>query len=134
MCRRSNNVSTSVVERMLYAKFKGNIHTIRGLTQETNTIIEYKNNHNNVNVRKTGFRICKTHPFLGASTDGIIESSTGNEQGLLEIKNFLQTNTLLIKEAATKIQNFCLKAVDNKLQLRKNHGIYFQIQGQLNIF
>lgn len=109
MSRRPKNVSTSVVERMLYSKFKGNIHTIRGLTQENNTIIEYKNKFTNVEVQKTGFRICKTHPYLGASTDGIVHDKDKNESGLIEIKKILQTNTLLIKDAVKKIKNFCLE-------------------------
>ena len=52
MARRSTNVSTSIVQRIIYSKFKGNIHTIRGLTQEKNTVIEYENMHSNVIVKK----------------------------------------------------------------------------------
>ena len=50
---------------------------------------------------------------------------------------FLQTNTLLIKTAAKKIKknkNFCLEDNNNELKLKRNHDIYFQIQGQINIF
>ena len=134
MSRRLNNVSTSLAQRMLYSKFKGNIHTIRGLAQEKHTIIEYENKYN-VQVKTTGFRICKLYPSLGASTDGLVhDKTTENEHGLLEIKNFLQTNTLLIKDAARKIKNFCLEERQNKLHLKTSHEIYYQIQGQLNIF
>ena len=51
--RRPNNVSNSLVKNMLYSKFKGNMHTIRGLSQENSTIIEYKNQKTNVEVRET---------------------------------------------------------------------------------
>lgn len=129
MPRRLNNVSTSLAERMLYSKFKGNIHTIRGLAQEKNTIIEYENKYN-VQVKTTGFRICKIYPCLGASTDGLVHDKNADEHGLLEIKKILQTNTLLIKDAARKMKNFCLEEKQNKLHLKTNHEIYYQIQGQ----
>ena len=32
------------------------------------------------------------------------------------------------------MKNFCLQERNNKLQLKRNHEIYYQIQGQLNIF
>ena len=130
--RRNTNVSTALVNNMLYSKFSGNIHTIRGLAQEDNTIIEYKNVKGNVEVQRTGLRICKEHPFLAASTDGIVLSK--ESKGLLEIKNLLQTNSYLIKEAVEKVPNFCLECVKGKIQLKKTHSFYYQIQGQLNIF
>ncbi|XP_060577969.1 uncharacterized protein LOC132735083 [Ruditapes philippinarum] len=132
MARRSTNVSSALVKNMLYSKFQGNIHTIRGLTQEQNTIIEYKNQKGNVEVSKTGLKICKSHPYLAASTDGIVQ--TKSDTGLLEIKNLLQTNSYMIKQAIGKVQNFCLQQSNNKVQLKREHEYYFQIQGQLNIF
>ena len=129
--RRSTNVSGLLVERMLYSKFKGNLHTIRGLSQERHTITEYENKFS-CKVTKTGLRICSKYPCLGASTDGIVH--VNNDEGLLEIKNLLQTNTILIKDAPKKIKNFCLEEKDNKLMLKRNHEIFYQIQGQLNIF
>ncbi|XP_060598342.1 uncharacterized protein LOC132752084 [Ruditapes philippinarum] len=132
MARRSTNVSSALVKNMLYSKFQGNIHTIRGLTQEQNTIIEYRNQKGNVEVIKTGLKICKSHPYLAASTDGIVQ--TQSDTGLLEIKNLLQTNTYMIKQAIGKVPTFCLQQSNNKVQLKREHEYYFQIQGQLNIF
>ena len=59
---------------------------------------------------------------------------TKDSEGLIEIKNFLQNNNYLFKEAVTKVPNFCLENHGNKLQLKRSHNIYYQIQGQLNIF
>ena len=134
MSRRPNNNSVALVERLLYNKFKGNMHTIRGLAQENNTILEYQNIKGNVNVKKTGLRICNLHPCLAASTDGLVKEDEKNEYGLIEVKNFLQTNTYMIKEATKKVKNFCLIDNGTTLQLKRNHEIYYQIQGQLNIF
>ena len=61
--RSNTNVSTALVNNMLYSKFSGNIHTIRGLAQEDNTIIEYKNVQGNVELQRTGLQISKEHPF-----------------------------------------------------------------------
>ena len=40
----------------------------------------------------------------------------------------------LFKEAVSKVPNFCLENHNNTLQLKRSHDIYYQIQGQLNIF
>ncbi|XP_053391946.1 uncharacterized protein LOC128554670 [Mercenaria mercenaria] len=90
MKRRTSNVSDNIVKNMLYTQFRGNMFTIRGLEQEANTIIEYKNQKKDVSVEKVGLQICSSLPFLAASTDGLITDE--DESGLLEIKNFLQTN------------------------------------------
>ena len=132
MSRRPNNVSTSLVKNMLYNKFKGNMHTVRGLAQESNTIIEYKNMKPNVEVERVGLRICSEHNYLAASTDGLVTEN--GDQGLLEIKNFLQTNKYMLKEAVKKVPNFCLEEIENSIKLKKHHEIYYQIQGQMNIF
>ena len=76
----------------------------------------------------------ETTQFLGASTDGIVleKDKTKTTKGLLEIKNVLETNCHLIKDAVNKVPQFCLEIVSNKHLTKRNHPIYFQ--GQLNIF
>ena len=135
--RRPNNISSNIIKNMIYPTFKGNIFTlliftIRGLSEESNTIIEYKNVKGNVSVEKAGFKVCADHQFLGASADGIVHE--GKEKELLEIKNFLQNNTYLISEAISKVPNFCLEKQGKHVCLKKTHNIYYQIQGQLNIY
>ena len=132
MHRRPRNTSTAIVRNMLYTTFSGNIHTVRGLANEANTIIEYENK-TGASVHKTGLRICKEHNVLAASTDGIV-TSKDKEQGLLEIKNFLQNNNYTINQAVDNIKSFCLHKTKDGLQLNRNNNIYYQIQGQLNIF
>ena len=104
----------------MYTKLQGNIHTIRGLAQEHNTIIEYRNIKPGTDVFKSGLKISEDFPFPAASTDGIV--TEGNTTGLLEIKkNFLQTNTFLIKEAATKVPKVCLTLKKDELKLKKTY-------------
>ena len=132
MSRRTTNVSPNLVKNLLYSKFTGNINTIRGLAQEENTIIEYTNKNSNVNVTKLGLTICKEQQYLAASTDGLVLED-GKDEGLLEIKNFLQNNKYTIREAIKKVPSFCLQETKNEICLKKSHEIHYQIQGQLNI-
>ena len=124
MSRRPNNTSVSIVKNMLYNKFKGNIHTIRGLTQENKTIIEYKNMKGNVEVKETGLKICHLHPFLAASTDGIAIEKDKDKNWTYRNKKFLQTHTFLIKEATKKVKNFCLHESEGTLKLKKGNMKY----------
>ena len=107
------------------------------MSEESITIEEYENHMKtkgiNCKAVKTGLKICEPNPFLGATSDGIIKLDDGTE-GLIEIKNILQTESTLIKDAAKHEKNFCLSNTDNdNIQLKRNHKYYYQIQGQLNI-
>lgn len=55
MERRPKDVSNAVVKNMLYNKFKGNIHTVRGLVQEATTIIQHNNQKPNVEVKELDY-------------------------------------------------------------------------------
>ena len=136
--RSVNNNNPALVNRLLYTDFKGNKFTRKGLQQESVTIQEYTNKMKaegqECNVENSGLVICSSHPCLAASTDGIVNLSDGTK-GLIEVKNLLQNNQLLIKEAVSKQSNFCLcKTSDGSIQLKRKHKYFFQVQGQLNVF
>ena len=57
-----------------------------------------------------------------------------NNVGQLEVKNLLQTETMLIKDAAVEKKTFCLTTCNNKVMLKRNHKYFFRIQGQLKIY
>ena len=64
-----------------------------------------------------------------------MEYNRENEKGLIEVKNFLQTNNYLIKNAVQKGSNLCLGKHSDSLTLRKTaHRIYYQIQKELNVY
>ena len=74
-------------------------------------------------VSKEGFIISSTHPFLGASPDGVVI-----EECLVEVKRiFLATMTL--KEAVCS-RGIC-KKTSNGLIVNQNHTYYYQVQQQL---
>ena len=131
MSRKQSNISNKIIKNLLYTSFERNIHTVRGLAQEQNTIIESKNQHKGSRVEKLGLVICYKYPYLAASTDGLIIDSDGHE-GLLEVKNLLQSNQMSLNEA-TESKSFCLENVNGKLKLKRQHKFYYQVQGQLNI-
>ena len=86
----------------------------------------------NCEVSKSGLRISESYPFLGASADGVVKIVDGTE-GLIEVKNLLQNEKVLIKDAATEKKTFCFSCNEsNKIQLKRNHKYYYQIQGQMN--
>jgi hypothetical protein len=137
----SRKISTpvaSIVKRMLYPSFKGNIHTNHGLAMESVTIKEYEiqkaSQGQHVTVEKSGMVICKEHQEVAASPDGIVIDQISKQTGIIEIKNVLKDKFITFKEAAEK-STFCLQYVQdsNKLQLRRNHKYYYQCQGLLNI-
>ena len=72
-----------------------------------------------------------THPFLGATPDGLVSCSFCSEKGLLEIKCPYKYMNADLHQANDC--NFYLKRINTELRLNKSHLYYFQIQGQLAI-
>lgn len=66
MSRKQSNISNKIVKNLLYTSFRGNLHTVRGLAQEQNTIIEYKNQHKGSRVEKLGFGDLLQIPILSS--------------------------------------------------------------------
>lgn len=75
-------------------------------------------------VRKSGFLISESHPFLGASPDGITE-----ENHLVEIKKIVLKDDELLKDAVCRLGIF--KKHGTELVINKSHQYFYQIQQQL---
>ena len=132
--KRPSTNCQKITESLLYTDFKGNRHTIQGLTQERYAIKEYithkQQQNSTVTVTPSGLHVHKTHHFLAASPDGIINEN--GTEGLLEIKHVLMNKSTDLF-TASKTKSFCLQNTNNKLSLKTNHNFYYQIQGQLFI-
>lgn len=64
----------------------------------------------------------KTHPYLAASPDAIINDNT-----LVEIKcPYTAKNKEISEESVSNLKN-----VNDEMELDKSHDYYYQIQGQL---
>ncbi|KAJ8318930.1 hypothetical protein KUTeg_004021 [Tegillarca granosa] len=84
-----------------------------------------------VTVEGVGLVIDKDEKYLAVSPDGIVKCSNG-ELGLIEVKNLLHNKQINLYQAAHG-KEFCLELLNNELHLKKSHGYFFQVQGQLNI-
>ena len=73
---------------------------------------------------KSGFFISDTHPFLGASPDGLVD-----EDKIVEVKR------IVLKEGESLEDGMCrlgiYKRFEQQLVLNNNHKYYYQIQQQL---
>jgi hypothetical protein len=75
-----------------------------------------------VKTQKCGTFICKSHPFLAASPDAVINEST-----VLEVKcPFTARNEQISDETVSFLKN-----MNGSLELDKSHEYFYQIQGQL---
>ena len=94
-----------------------------GIEAESRIISEFQKD-TGLTVRKSGFVISETHPFLGASPDGIIDNHT-----IVKVKN------IQFKEGESHEDAMCrlgiYKRNDSPIEIKKNHGYYHQIQQQL---
>jgi len=75
------------------------------------------------------------HNWIGASPDGLVtDPSEEDPNGLVEIKCPFRAKTTSTRDLCTQPNNnFCLKLVDGKYQLKNTHDYYYQIQGQLHV-
>ncbi|XP_033725553.1 uncharacterized protein LOC117315463 [Pecten maximus] len=75
-----------------------------------------------VSVKDCGIFVCKEHPFLGASPDGVVD-----ENLIVEIKCPYSSKNRIISEVTVPY----LKIVNGNLVLDSKHDYYHQVQGQL---
>lgn len=134
--RRTSSNPEVLAERLLVGLTKKTKAMKFGLEKEQSAAERYiekmKKDGKNVTVKNCGFRISKSHPFLGASADRLASDEEGGLV-LVEIKNPLSTWTCSIKEATKKLP--CLKMDENNLPLlNRRHSYYTQVQGQMAIY
>jgi len=89
-------------------------------------LAQYPSSH----IHECGLVVNNDFPFLGATPDGkLCDNGTS---GLLEIKCPYASRNVTIVEAC-KNPAFFLEDVDEKVQLKRTHPYYMQVQGQLLI-
>lgn len=90
-----------------------------------------------VSVIESGLTLCQSHPFIGASSDGCVIED--REEGVIEIKcpysidnhniTKMQINDILDLQHS----GFCLQTSDCGTNLKRSHGYYAQVQGEMAI-
>ena len=73
------------------------------------------------------FFVSLSHPFLGASPDGIVNDH--GDRGLLEMKFIQQSETETLEEALIN-KRICI-ATNSNLEFNKNHQYFYQVQQQM---
>lgn len=94
---------------------------LHGQKYESIALAKYESEHGR-GTRQCGIFVSKSHPFIGASPDAIIDGET-----VLEIKCPFVVRDQMIH---TKTVPF-LKEEDGHIFLDNNHDYFYQIQGQL---
>lgn len=88
-------------------------------------------NHEDFTVKETGLHISKTHPFIGASPDGLITCKC-HGKGVLEVKCPLTAKCVKLSDLVGK-PDFCLTGNVGTVHLKRDHAFYYQIQCQLMV-
>lgn len=110
-----------------------------GIQKEAPARDAYTNNTGNV-VKETGVWVNTKYPHLAASPDGIVPCTNGF--GIVEIKCLKvlkEKNVSELISAANDgkqskvLQRQCFSISNGKLDLKKQHAYYYQIQMQLLI-
>ncbi|XP_046861077.1 uncharacterized protein LOC124454284 [Xenia sp. Carnegie-2017] len=94
-----------------------------GIESEAGILKKYELISGNT-VRKVGFIISSTHPFLGASPDGIT-----NDNVLLEAKKVTAKENESFMDTLCRL--YIYKKKNGKLYINNNHKYYYQMQQQL---
>lgn len=120
---RPTTSPTKAVSEVLYPKQVQTNAMKDGIESESSIIQTFEHETGN-KVLKSGFFISDTHPFLGASPDGLVD-----EDKIVEVKK------IVLKEGESLEDGMCrlgiYKRFEQQLVLNNNHKYYYQIQQQL---
>ena len=98
-------------------------HMRDGIKSEAEVIKEYSKQTGNT-VQQCGFFVSKSHPFLGASPDGLI-----GRDGAIEVKKIHPRMGETLESALLRLN--IIKRTDGCLSVNENHQYYYQMQQQL---
>lgn len=124
---RKTTSRENVIKNMLYSKFMGSSATKHGIEKEPIAIKAFETKRNK-KVKPCGLFVHKEHCFLAASPDGLIE-----DDGIIEVK-CPSTAKMLPPEEAIQQKKVTFATIYNgKLQLKRYHNYFYQVQGQLQV-
>lgn len=123
LLKDSTSPTKAMRELLSYNKNYESKHMRDGIESEAKIIEHYSKLTGNA-VQQCGFFISKSHPFLGASPDGLI----GND-GSIEVKKIHPGNNETLQD--TLLRQNIVKRCDSSLSVNENHQYYYQMQQQL---
>ena len=139
--RRPTTQPDALVLRILGVKtFTGSEATEWGKQNEERALKQYvlhqhSVGHEGLTTCQSGFVVCESHPFLGASPDAnVYDPSAPQPFGVAEVKCPYSCRNVSPVQACTETNFFCsLNSSGEKLLLKQNHNYYCQLQGQMGI-
>lgn len=141
MSRRHDTPPDCLVLQLVQPKKFSSPAIQYGIDNEPIALAEYVAYHHacgntDLTTSPSGFIISLSHPFLGASPDGVVYDPSNIQQpfGVFEIKCPYTARDLPPSEACTTT-GFCCTVDSNTgyLRLKENHRYYCQVQGQMAI-
>lgn len=124
---RATTSRKNTVKSILYNNFSGNSATNYGIECEPLAKAAFEKEIN-IKIQPSGLFIDKTHNFLAASPDGLIECD-----GIIEIKCPYSIKDITPKDAVQSGKLKFATIQNGKCNLKTNDNYYFQIQGQLHV-
>ena len=127
-CKRALMKETTspskAIREILYKSSYQSEHMRDGIKSESEIIKQYSKQTGNT-VQQCGLFVSKSHPFLGASPDGLIGSD-----GSIEVKKIHPRKRGETLESAL-LRLHIIKRTDGCLSVNENHQYYYQMQQQL---
>ena len=128
----------SFAQTIMHPKPFSSKYVAHGIKYEPIALQEYQkfmfNNRTPVSVFRSGFVISKSFPVLGASPDArIIDKGCSICFGLGEVKCPYTKFHVTPLEACSDPKFFMEKVSDNECRLKRDHGYYAQVQGQMGV-
>ncbi|KAJ3661978.1 hypothetical protein Zmor_006348 [Zophobas morio] len=123
---RATTATAKTVESLLCSTFKGNSHTNYGQQSEEKAVKCFEINKS-IKTERCGLFISKQFPYLAASPDRVLD----DRSALVEIKCPSKSQDLSPEEAVRKKNNHILYIDRQRIETKKNHDYYFQVQGQM---
>ena len=89
-----------------------------------------KSNNLDVSISEVGLIVSLSHPYLGASLDGVVTDNKTGEKWGVEVKcpasKFQQNLHDILKD-----KKFFLQKKGHQISLKKSHRYFYQVQGQM---
>ena len=106
-----------------------------GRLHETSAFEQYEMicSSRNPIISKSGIFIYNHDGFLAASPDGIVSATSGEREGLIEIKCPYSCRNMSVHDACSQVKSFCCEVINGEIHLKKQHQYYYQIQGAMAI-
>jgi hypothetical protein len=129
--KRKADINESFMSRLFTDQNFKTAATQHGKQNETKAKELYVQRNPGVHIHDCGFVVNPSFSFLGATPDGKVCDS--GQLGLLEVKCPYKYRDSNLADAVCD-QTFCLEQLGgSKIQLKRSHSYYYQIQGQLMV-